>query len=70
MPIYEFRCKKCSHVFEEFVFSSNADYDDISCPTCGEKNSEKLMSAFSSTGNSLSSGYGASTGSCGSGGFS
>ena len=69
MPIYEFRCKKCGHVFEEFVFSSKKDYNDITCPTCGEKKSEKLMSAFCST-SSTSSGFGASAGSCGSGGFS
>ena len=47
MPIYEFRCNKCGHVFEEFVFSSKADYDDISCPTCGEKKSEKLEEIYS-----------------------
>lgn len=70
MPIYEFRCKKCNYVFEEFVFSSNSSYDDISCPTCGEVNSEKLMSSFSSSGGNTGSGYAAPSGSCGSGGFS
>ena len=55
MPIYEFRCNKCGHVFEEFVFSSKTDYKDISCPTCGDMNSEKLMSAFCSAGSSSSS---------------
>jgi len=69
MPINEFKSKQCGHVFEEFVFSSKTDYDDISCPTCGEKNSEKLMSAFCSAGSSSPSGFGASAGSCGSGGF-
>ena len=70
MPIFEFRCKKCDHVFEEYIFSSKTDYDDISCPTCGEKKSEKLMSSFCSAGSSSSSGFGASASSCGSGGFS
>ena len=70
MPIYECRCNKCNYIFEEFVFSSKTDFDDISCPTCGEKKSEKLMSAFSSTGGSTSPGYAAPASSCGSGGFS
>lgn len=69
MPIYEFRCGKCGYVFEEFVFSSKTEFYDIACPTCGEKKSEKLMSAFSSAGGSSNSGYAPSS-SCGSGGFS
>ena len=66
MPIYEFKCKKCDHIFEEFVFSSNADPDEIICPVCSEKSADKLMSAFSaSTGSSLGSG----ASSCGPSGF-
>jgi putative FmdB family regulatory protein len=70
MPIFEFRCKKCQHVFEEFVFSSNSSVEDISCPTCGENNIEKLMSAFCSAGSNSTSGFAAPSSSCGSGGFS
>ncbi len=66
MPIYEYKCKKCDHVFEEFVFSSNTGSEDIICPVCGEKNADKLMSAFSAAGTS-SIGSGAS--SCGPSGF-
>ncbi|MCK4559678.1 MAG: zinc ribbon domain-containing protein [Calditrichia bacterium] len=66
MPIYEYKCKKCDHVFEEFVFSSNTGSEDIICPVCGEKNADKLMSAFSASGTS-SIGSGAS--SCGPSGF-
>ena len=69
MPIFEFRCKKCGNVFEEFVFSSKTNFDDLACPVCGEKKSEKLMSAFSSSTGSMSTGY-APASSCGSGGFS
>ncbi len=40
MPIYEYGCRKCGHEFEELVFS-----DDVpSCPECGAKDVEKLMS--------------------------
>jgi hypothetical protein len=57
-------------MFEEFVFSSKTNFDDILCPACGELKSEKLMSAFSSAGNNSSSGYAAPSSSCGRGGFS
>ena len=66
MPIYEFKCKKCDHVFEEFVFSSNASSEDIVCPVCGEKSADKLMSAFSASGTSS---IGSGTPSCGPSGF-
>ena len=67
MPIFEFRCNKCNHVFEEFVFSSNVDTSQLECPQCGENNVQKLMSAFSSSfGSSAGSG---SSASCGSSGF-
>jgi putative FmdB family regulatory protein len=70
MPIYEFRCKNCHHVFEELVFSSLVNGEDLVCPACGEKNAEKLMSAFSSAGTG-SNGYSASSApSCGGSGFS
>lgn len=41
MPIYEFVCKKCKEVFESFVMKGA---DDISCPKCGSKELEKLIS--------------------------
>jgi putative FmdB family regulatory protein len=67
MPIYEFKCKNCDHVFEELVFSASAGSDDIICPVCKEKNADKLMSAFSSSGTSaIGSG---SAPSCGPSGF-
>jgi putative FmdB family regulatory protein len=40
MPIYEYRCPKCSAEFEELVFG-----DDIpECPECGCPKSERLLS--------------------------
>ena len=32
MPIFEYRCKKCEHEFEELVFNRKAK---INCPECG-----------------------------------
>jgi putative FmdB family regulatory protein len=41
MPMYDFRCTKCEHEFEEVIASSAAP---PACPQCGQA-TEKLMSA-------------------------
>jgi len=43
MPIYEYKCQKCGHKFEELVFGERK----IKCPKCGSISSEKLFSTFS-----------------------
>jgi putative FmdB family regulatory protein len=43
MPIYEYRCKKCSCEFETLVLS--ADDPEPCCPNCECEETEKLMSA-------------------------
>lgn len=45
MPIYEFECKKCSYVFERLMKIEDG-YEDLACPTCGEKDPKKLVTAF------------------------
>ena len=64
MPIYEFECKKCSHVFETIVASSKSPFPP--CEKCGSKRIQKSISrfGFSSGGRSVSS-IGSSSG-CGS----
>ncbi len=52
MPIYEYRCENCGEVSEILVGLSTAD-NELSCPKCGGKRMEKLMSA-AWTPNSLS----------------
>ena len=64
MPIYEYRCQNCNHVFEELIFSSLTKDEEIICPKCNQNTAEKMMSAFSSTGTAFEN-----TGSCGSSGF-
>ena len=59
MPIYEFKCKNCDNIFEYLCFKSS-DKDQASCPECGRKETELLLSAFSST-TSINSGGGAFT---------
>jgi len=45
MPIYEFKCKKCSNTFEILFRSSNENLTVV-CPVCKSKKVEKLMSIF------------------------
>ena len=63
MPIYEYKCKKCDEKFEMFRSISGSD-NDVCCPVCGEKDVERLISAFgvsSSGGGCAPSPYGGST---------
>ena len=40
MPIYEYKCPKCSKEFEELVFGDESP----ACPDCGEICIERLLS--------------------------
>ncbi len=42
MPIYEYKCEECGHVFEELIFHESATME---CPKCSGK-VRKLMSPF------------------------
>jgi len=71
MPMFEYYCKKCDAKFEEFV---QGDRDKkIPCPTCGNEQTEKLLSVIGgiSMGKSSAPSCGAScpgAGGCSSGG--
>jgi putative FmdB family regulatory protein len=39
MPMYDFRCTKCEHVFEEVTKS---DAPPPACPQCGEPSERQL----------------------------
>jgi putative FmdB family regulatory protein len=43
MPIYEYKCPKCGHKFEQIREFS--ERDGVTCPTCG-KLSTRLVSRF------------------------
>lgn len=49
MPIYEYRCQDCGEKFEKFVRTSS-DGTELSCPNCGSKQAEKLVSLFGTCG--------------------
>ena len=41
MPIYEYTCQKCGHLFEKLVFKGN---ESIECPQCHTNGVKKMMS--------------------------
>lgn len=45
MPLYEYRCKACGHLFEKLSSLSEKD-ENKRCPVCGAVSSEKLISGF------------------------
>jgi putative FmdB family regulatory protein len=47
MPIYEYRCPSCDERFEELV--RNPDVA-VACPSCGDAQVERLLSAFAGVG--------------------
>ena len=42
MPIYDYRCRKCSEQFELLVLKATA----IECPHCQSQDLEQLLSGF------------------------
>jgi putative FmdB family regulatory protein len=44
MPIYEYRCRACTHRFETLHARSGEAVPD--CPRCGAPGAERLLSAF------------------------
>ena len=45
MPMYDYKCRSCSQLFEELVFSSNVLDEEITCPNCSENKAVKQLSA-------------------------
>ena len=43
MPIYEYECRQCGHVFDALQKMSDAPHTD--CPDCGQPELRKLLSA-------------------------
>jgi putative FmdB family regulatory protein len=43
MPIYEYECRECSHVFD--ALQKMSDQALIDCPACGKPGLRKLLSA-------------------------
>ncbi|MCK6457911.1 MAG: zinc ribbon domain-containing protein [Phycisphaerae bacterium] len=43
MPVFEYRCRKCGHDFEELVRRAG---ESVPCPECGAKDVERRLSVF------------------------
>jgi len=69
MPMYEYRCQNCGSKFDELVSSAQVPDSDVACPHCGEYESQKLMSAFASSGGGSVSVAGGGSSCGGSSGF-
>ncbi|UCE97391.1 MAG: zinc ribbon domain-containing protein [Dehalococcoidia bacterium] len=52
MPLYEYSCNKCDHIFEKFK-ETGSSAASVVCPKYGVKNSKRIYSIF----NSLSQNY-------------
>ncbi len=62
MPLFEYKCSKCSKKFEVLHKSLN-NLEDVECPECHSKEINKLLSSFSAAGFSKSE-YSSSAESC------
>lgn len=49
MPIYEFKCNECAHLFDELV-PVKTEGDQLMCPRCGSVGARRLISAFAAHG--------------------
>lgn len=55
MPIYEYKCTACGHVFEAFQRVGD-DGSLLRCPACDAEKPGKIFSAFASSGTDRSIG--------------
>jgi putative FmdB family regulatory protein len=65
MPIFEYKCNDCGRKFD-VLHKSSTNLEEVVCPDCQSKNSQKLLSSFSASMGSSSSfsGSSCSDGSC------
>ena len=68
MPIYEFLCQNCGHVFEKLCFSRK-EAEEVHCPSCKGTKVSKLFSPFAKRASGLER-LASSCGPGGKGGFS
>lgn len=47
MPIFEYKCLSCSHVFEVMVQRGGSSESKAICPECGQADLERLWSPIS-----------------------
>ncbi len=69
MPLFEFTCGKCGHVFEELLSLAELEAGEVACPACRSTEVRRGLSTFATAGGDAGGG-GGGAGGCGSGGFS
>jgi putative FmdB family regulatory protein len=47
MPIYEFKCLGCGHVFELLKLKKDDEKTGMKCPKCGSEDVERVLSSVS-----------------------
>ncbi len=60
MPIYEYRCNECGHVFSRLQ-RMGATSEGVTCPKCESSEVERVVSSFASAGSSSGLSSGASS---------
>jgi putative FmdB family regulatory protein len=56
MPLYLYRCTKCSHRFEQLVHTENgAVTTAVRCPNCGSDRQERQLTSFNVGGKASAS---------------
>lgn len=69
MPLYEYRCRECSHRFE-ILQRLGQGAEGLDCPHCGAPGVEKQYSTFAASAGQSSQGTArGASGGCGPGGF-
>lgn len=54
MPIFEYRCSGCNHIFEHLRLSRSDNH--VECPHCGGSKAQQMVSVFAAqTGGKASS---------------
>jgi putative FmdB family regulatory protein len=49
MPLLEYRCSECTHLFERLVPRTDGA-DRAECPACGQNTGQRLLSLFAQIG--------------------
>lgn len=65
MPLYEYRCPRCSHQ-TEVLQPIGAGAEGLSCPRCGSEGLERQLSTFAGHSASSAADTACSTPGCGS----
>ena len=47
MPIYEFKCLGCGHIFELLKLRKDDEKTCMKCPKCGSEDVERVLSSVS-----------------------